>query len=227
MTSLLLLTSDCRQILLQNQRSIRSLLTTRSGLCHRPITVKHSRDSEKRVYDRANDFEHGSEILRLRSLGTSSESSEVLAGGRSKSTVASIMLSEDAKWPKRIGLRARCVYYWNFYQSTYSIRLFLDFPQILGQRVLAFETTVRTNTLSWNMSRFLYGSLGTPMTVDCQSPLMSACAKGDLNAARDLIESRRANLSDRRGSCSCKVWECRSHEGDTALFVSPLLVFTY
>ena len=58
------------------------------------------------------------------------------------------------------------------------------------------------------------------MIVDCLSLLMKACRNGDLHAARDLLEARRAGLNDRRGRCTCEIWECKSHEGETALFVS-------
>ena len=218
----LLLTFDFRRILFQNQRCIGSLLTNQSVLCHRPIALEHSSMSEYSSPGRFHASEKDRETSRLRRLGTTTEYSNFSTGevGRLKSSVATISLSENAKWPKRLGLHAQCVYYWNFYQSTYSVRFFLRFPNMFGQRLLAFETTMRFHTLSWNLSRFLSLSLGTPLIVDCLSPLMSACSKGDLNTARDLIESREVNLSDRRGSCSCKVWECRSHEGETALFVS-------
>ena len=211
-----------RRISLQNPGFLGSLLASRSELRHRPIASGHTSISENSLHNRAHALESKFEVLDLQHLRKATEYNRFSAGGvlRSKSSVASIMLSEDSKWPKRMGLYAGCIYYWNFYQSTYFVRLFLRLPQIFGQRALAFEISVRFHTLSWNTSQFLHPSLRIPQTVDCLSPLMSACFKGDLDAARDLIESRKANLSDRRGSCGCKLWECRSHEGETALFVS-------
>ena len=227
-TPSLILIFEIRCMLQQTGRSITSLLRSQTKLCHHPMTIQHSSISNGSFDDRLVISRKDSKMLRLQHLGTSSGYSEVLPdiACHPKYTVATMILSTDAKWPKRIGLRAGCVYCWNFYGSTYSIQVVLKFPRIFGQRILAVEATVRTSTLSWSLSRF-YGSRDTPMVVDCRSPLMRACSEGNLRAARDLIESRKANLSDRRGRCCCKNWDCRSHEGETALFVSSLILFNF
>ena len=135
-------------------------------------------------------------------------------------SITGMILSEDARWLRHLLLCVGYVCYWDSYQSTYSLRLSSRLPRVLGQRAFNLEMIIRFYTLSWNTFSLLRGSLGTNLIVDCSSLLMVACYTGNLQATRDLIESRRANLHDRRGSCHCNRFNCRTNIGETALFVS-------